>query len=175
MNKTPFFRLLADSEKEEVLRQKIASLRKGNDEDQNICEVDIQSFRQVPGSPFGYWVSDTVLKLFVELPPFQRGDRCVKVGLGTADDFRFLRHWIEVPASGILNVFDESSWQDNLPMFQGICSAATHRGARWVPFAKGGTYSPFYNDIHLVLNWEKDGQELKDWVVNNPADPTTRH
>jgi hypothetical protein len=33
-----------------------------------------------------------------------------------------------------------------------------------VPFAKGGAYSPYYADLHLVVNWERDGEELKAWA-----------
>ena len=38
-------------------------------------------------------------------------------------------------------------------------------------FAKGGKYSPFYADLHLLLNWKNNGQELKAFpgsVIRNP-------
>ena len=31
-------------------------------------------------------------------------------------------------------------------------------------FAKGGAYSPYYADLQLVVNWERDGQEMKVWA-----------
>ena len=31
-------------------------------------------------------------------------------------------------------------------------------GGRWCPFAKGGEYSPYWADIHLVVDWERDGE-----------------
>ena len=34
----------------------------------------------------------------------------------------------------------------------------------WVPFAKGGEYSPFYSDVHLVIYWKKDGEDIKQWI-----------
>ena len=55
--------------------------------------------------------------------------------------------------------------------FQAWCRQRTYEGKRWVPFAKGGEYSPYYADIHLVVNWEKDGAEMKAFsgsVIRNP-------
>lgn len=55
--------------------------------------------------------------------------------------------------------------------FQAWCRQRTYQGKRWVPFAKGGEYSPYYADIHLVVNWEKDGAEMKAFsgsVIRNP-------
>lgn len=34
----------------------------------------------------------------------------------------------------------------------------------WFPFAKGGTYSTYYGDLSLELNWRNDGRELKAWA-----------
>jgi len=52
------------------------------------------------------------------------------------DDFRFVRAWWAMP-------------QAMMP-------------ERWFPFAKGGMFSPFYADVHLVVNWEWDGAEIKN-------------
>ena len=60
-------------------------------------EVDPESFASVPRSPFAYWVSDRVRRLFTELPPFEAEGRTAKQGLATADDFRFVRAWWEAP------------------------------------------------------------------------------
>ena len=37
-------------------------------------------------------------------------------------------------------------------------------GKRWVPFAKGGAYSPYWADIHLLVDWENNGERIKDEV-----------
>ncbi len=58
-----------------------------------------------------------------------------------------------------------------LKKFQDWCRNRTTQGKKWVPFAKGGEYSPFYADIHLVVNWENNGDELcsfKGSVIRNP-------
>ena len=37
-------------------------------------------------------------------------------------------------------------------------------GRKWFPFAKGGAYSPYYADVHLVVNWENDGHAIHEFV-----------
>ena len=88
-------------------------------------EVDPSSFVTVPGSPFAYWVSGPLRQLFVELPPFEGTGRSAKVGLQTSDDFRFVRCGWEMPTRLAVG--------------------------RWFCFAKGGEFSPFYADIHLMV------------------------
>lgn len=108
--------------------------------------VDPQEFAAIPRTPFAYWVSDRVRRMFVELPPFEGEGRTTRVGLQTSDDFRFVRLWTEV--------------------------AADKLESRWYPFAKGGRFSPYYADVHLVVNWEWDGAELEAFggsVVRNPG------
>ena len=90
----------------------------------------------------------------------------MRVGLQTSDDFRFLRLWWEVNICDLLSD-KEASTQDE---FRSLSSEK-----RWVPFSKGGEYSPYYSDLPLVLNWKNDGEELKRWVVENASDPTTTH
>lgn len=101
-------------------------------------QVDPVAFEQIPGSPFAYWVSDRVREIFRRLPAFEADRRTAKQGLATADDFRFVRTWWEV---------DERSV-----------------GERWFGFAKGGSYSPFYADVSLVVNWAGCGAEICSFV-----------
>ena len=37
-------------------------------------------------------------------------------------------------------------------------------GQTLVPFAKGGEYSPYYADVHLVVNWLNEGVEIRNFV-----------
>ena len=134
---TTFLRLLEDKDKQSALA---SAVRTGGD---NVFEVDPSSFFQVPGAPFAYWVSEAVRQTFKRFPAFDGGERTVKQGLATADDFRFVRVWWEVPASN----------------------------KRWYGLAKGGTFSRFYADIPVVVNWSRGGQELNAFagsVIRNP-------
>jgi hypothetical protein len=131
---TTFLRLLdvpADR-KGTALAETAEAWRSGGDQE-GIFQVESASLAQVPGSPFAYWVSERVRRLFAELPPFEGQGRTVKVGLQTSDDARFVRAWWEVDLGR----------------------------EKWFPLAKGGRYSPFYCDFNLVVNWGSTGAELK--------------
>jgi len=101
-------------------------------------DVDPASFASVPHSPFAYWASDRLRSLFTRLRSIESEGRTAKQGLATADDFRFVRAWWEL--------------------------ASQSMGTRWFPFAKGGTFSPFYADVYLVVIWETLGHEMKAWA-----------
>ncbi|MCL6478737.1 MAG: BREX-1 system adenine-specific DNA-methyltransferase PglX [Peptococcaceae bacterium] len=133
-----FFRLLKTEDKAGRLRECVQNIAAG-DEDEAVHLVDQDTFRMIPGSPFPYWVSDDMRRKFVDLPPFEGNGGEVRQGLATADDFRFVRAVWEVSPHKI------------------------GQGRKWVPFAKGGEYSPYYDDIHLVVNWENDGIEIKNF------------
>jgi hypothetical protein len=95
-------------------------------------------FLALPGAPFSYWVSSRIRTLFNKLPALETSERIVRQGLATANDFRFVR----------LN------WE---------CPSADKR-VRWFPFVKGGRYSLFYADVHLMVHWQDNGKELKAWA-----------
>lgn len=110
-----------------------------------VFTLDPVSFELVPNAPFAYWVEEKVRRLFKELPAFESGARIARAGLCTGDDFRYVRCWWEVPT-------DYASYKDR----------------HWMPFAKGGAFSPYYADLHLVINWGRDG-ELLGMVGNHAA------
>ena len=133
------FRLIDLKDPAQPLADAVHALAQGA-ATQDTYAVDPVSFRHVPNAPFAYWVSDTIRKLFTTLPPFENEERTAKVGLQTSDDFRFVR----------------CSWETTITPEE-----LTHRN--WYHFAKGGSYSPFYTDIHLKVNWADRGFELNAW------------
>lgn len=118
--------------------------------------VSPEDFQQVPNSPFCYWVSNHIRELFAELPPFESSGRAVRQGLVTADDFRFVRLWSEVPWMSMCPPSAHPDEPDG--------AYCVHEDYRWFPFAKGGAFSPFYSDIHLVVNWQRDGAEIRSFI-----------
>ncbi len=88
-------------------------------------------FSAIPGSPFSYWVSQRFRNLFGQFPPVQANGRYACVTNQVGEDFRYYRASWEVPSSEV------------------------GRLKRWVPLAKGGAYSPFYSDLHLVVDWNE--------------------
>src|SRR5438128_1578915 len=114
--KTVFFRALDADDKAATLLAAIRRAESSNNKDR--FEVDPTQFASVPRSPFAYWVSEPVLKLFSELPPVESEGRTAKVGLMTQDDFRFVRIWIET-------------------------SVSSQTRLRWAPLNKGGSYGRY--------------------------------
>jgi hypothetical protein len=155
MSDAIFFRLLSEDDKASGLSEAVRKLREGQPSKPIVCVVDPESFRQVPGSPFAYWVSERIRRLFTDLPPFEGERRTVKQGLATADDFRFVRAWWEVSPETIVSGSSETTPDE--------FRRQTFEGKRWVPFAKGGAYSPYYADLHLVVNWELNGEQLRNF------------
>ena len=155
MNETIFLRLLSPEDKASLMADAIIALREGQPSPL-VYAADSASFRQIPGSPFAYWVSSRIRHIFTEFPRFEGQERIARQGLATADDYRFVRAWWEVSSSkmvaNLLNAFSNDFRQQ------------TFSGKRWMIFAKGGIYSPYYSDPHLLVNWEQDGQEIKAWA-----------
>jgi hypothetical protein len=106
---TSFFRLLQAESKAKALRTALDKLLSAG-HSANVFLVNPVSFKKVPGSPFAYWVSERIRRLFTDLTSFEADDRTVRIGMKTGDDFRFLRAWWET------------------------CPSAS----RWIPYAKGG-------------------------------------
>lgn len=120
-----WFRLVASHDKEQDLRRRA-----------NIFSVPSPDvFRRLPMTPLAYWIPSSIHDLFNRTDVFESGGRYARCGMGTLDDFRFVRTWWEVSDSG-----------------------------RWVPYAKG-ELTPFVTDIPTVVNFEDHGQELKSFVA----------
>lgn len=153
MSEALFLRVLDAADKEGTLRSIIDQVAKGAPCSDTAYTADPSDFSDIPGSPFAYWASEDIRRLFKTLPPFEGNGRTVKQGLATADDFRFVRAWWEVDPEKVLTGTAETTPEE--------FRRATFEGKKWVPFAKGGEYSPYYADLHLVVNWENDGEEIR--------------
>lgn len=98
--------------------------------------LDLATVADITGFPFPYWVPPTLLGRYKKLPAFQGVDAIAKPGSQTGDNEQYLRLMWEVP--------DDAIGKD----------------LRWAPYAKGGDFSRYYGDIHLVVNWSGDGSPL---------------
>lgn len=98
--------------------------------------IDQGTMAKVPGCVFAYWAPARLLRRYGTTESFGSVVARVRQGLATGDDFRFVRLGWEIPVSHI------------------------GRQERWQRFSKGGEYSPFFDDIHLVVDWIKDGCHL---------------
>jgi hypothetical protein len=100
--------------------------------------VHLATMTSIPGKPFAYWIPEEFLARVLAFPQMADSDAEARVGLQTDDDFRFLR----------------LAWEIN------YCSFA----ARWKFISKGGEYSPFYDDLHLVVDWGNDAASMRAFI-----------
>ncbi|MDD2508460.1 MAG: BREX-1 system adenine-specific DNA-methyltransferase PglX [Aliarcobacter skirrowii] len=126
---------------------------------ENRYEAKQDDFEKIPGSPIAYWVYKKMYEAFI-------GNEVIsklsppKTGMTTGDDNRFLRQWYEV---SINNTF----------FLAKSLIEANDSGKKWFPYNKGGVADRWFGHQNILINWESDGGEIKEWVVNNPNDPKT--
>ncbi len=105
------------------------------------------NFAKIPGAPVAYWVSEDLLHDF-EIGKKLKNVAEPKSGLSTTDNNRFLRRWFEVFWNEItFNLSDISE---------------THNKTRWFPMAKGGAYRKWYGNFEYIVDWENNGQRIKE-------------
>ena len=110
-----------------------------------------ETFGAIEGQPIAHWISDNFRSCFGKLDAV--GDVFKPaVGLNTGDNDRFLKQWFEVKFAGIC--FDASSIED-----------AASREDKWFPYNKGGGHRKWYGNQSHVINWQHDGQEVKDFAT----------
>lgn len=141
-----YIRLLKDADRPRGVADAIAADRRGED-DRRVFRVPNDDFAAIPGSPMAYWMGESIRRLFGVFPRVEGLGGDVRQGMATADDFRFVRTFWEVAPNHI-----------------GFCHDDSLRGKRWVPYAKGGDYSPYWSDVHLVVEWERKGERVKEHV-----------
>ena len=111
------------------------------------------TFTSIPGHRISYWVSSRLLAAFSRHPCLEGTLGYARQGLITADNDRFLRLCWEIEPTAIARTLAETSQS----------ATTSEKGSRqWVYYAKGGDYSPFYGDVHLVVNWAAEGNEIKN-------------
>ncbi|WP_338225875.1 BREX-1 system adenine-specific DNA-methyltransferase PglX [Lactiplantibacillus paraxiangfangensis] len=91
------------------------------------------NFSKIPGSPIAYWISDTVFNLFRDSKKI-KDVGFSKKGLDTGNNAKYYRYWFEV----------------------------MHNSNKWVPLNKGGNYRKWYGNHTYVINWEDNGQLIKN-------------
>jgi len=111
---------------------------------------EASEFVNVPGSPWAYWVPHSLLFRFANQPSFLSSGAEIVPGIQTGDDFRFYRLRWEVPPTEIHTSADSEDF-----------GFEKHR---WTLLAKGGEYSLWWDDLHLVQRWYRSGEELRNFV-----------
>lgn len=147
MTDTVFFRLLAYKDRVAGLSEAVEKFRK-NSVTSDTYAIDLATFQEVPDNPFAYWITPTLIRAFEKYEPLEGNAATVKVGLQTGDDFRYVRAFWEIDPQDITT--------SGKPPY------------RWVPHAKGGENLPFYADIHLLVKWHRNGEEIRNHPSARP-------
>jgi hypothetical protein len=131
MPKATFFRILSSAipAKGDDLRQQIAALNQGQPADE-IFLSNPTDFAAIPGTPFAYWISPVIQRLFLTHPRFEQDGRIARVGDHPGDHERYVR------------------------LFWEITKHDRGKGRVWIPYQKGGEYAKYFPDIHLVVDWD---------------------
>ena len=121
-------------EKREHLHEEVRQFRSSSDFGVHV--VPWRQLHALPSSKFLYYLPSKICSLLDSKTVFEPDIGTIRQGMGTFDDFRFVHLLWEVPADGI------------------------GKGKYWEPLAKGGPFAKYYGQIHLAVNWWKDGGEL---------------
>jgi hypothetical protein len=138
---TLFFRLMKSENKSAALNSITNACERGKIILDDVFQVDPASFGEVPGSPFAYWVPNSIRAKFTEFKKFEGDGRSVRLGLSTKNDIRFVRlHW-EISPSLI------------------------GRHKKWITYANGGVFSPFYCSYQTAVLGENNFEELGRYLT----------
>lgn len=125
------------------------SQQENNNMDKYFYRASAADFNKIPGSPISYWLSSRSLDIFGNNPEI---GTCAdaRVGLQTSNNDLFLRYWYEVKVSDIsFNSANRIEAQDS--------------GLKWFPCNKGGEFRKWYGNHFYVVNWENDGEAIRNY------------
>ncbi len=143
---TTFANLTASNSRDALLQQLVSKHRDGSSA---LDARSISEFKGLPGKPILLSLSKAFVSYLAEakkLDPiagkFHSGERAgaatIVNGLQTNDDFRFIRVAHEVPSPSL--------------------------NSKWHALFKSTAYSPYEAPIQLVVNWMRNGSEIKAFI-----------
>ena len=114
-----------------------------NRNNNRVYSLSQSKFKIIEGWPFIYWISVGFREKFIgeKLEPMMK----VCAGLSTANNDRFLRYWWEVDKT--YNSENES----------------------WKTLYKGGPSNKWFGNVWVVVNWNSNGAELKNFEAIGKA------
>jgi len=129
--------LINESEKE-VQLSKLIKNNSIDKENNLIFFNENESFLKFPNKAIAYDTPASILRILQSYPPLDPTAVYACQGLANSDAPRFQRYYWEIESSKI-----------------GI-------NKKWVPFANGGQFSPYYRPLIEFINYENNGKEIKD-------------
>jgi hypothetical protein len=110
-----------------------------------------ENFEKIPGCPVAYWVSEAMLRAFVNGKTLNTLSD-VRKGMTTSDNDRFIRFWFEIS-------------HDNF-----CIHPSKELSKRWYRTHKGGNYRKWYGNSDSLVDWLNNGAALKSFpnsVIRN--------
>ena len=121
----------APAEKPKSLGSMIDSYNRGRSE-RSVNVINSEVFEAIPNHSFAYSADPVVFDIFRQLAAIESEDRHLRVGDHPGNKDKFVRLWWEI------SDFERSS------------------NRVWLPYQKGGEYSPFYGEMYLVVDWDPE-------------------
>ncbi|SDK39637.1 BREX-1 system adenine-specific DNA-methyltransferase PglX [Natronincola ferrireducens] len=150
INKCPLFKkaiFIKLQARGDVQAQRAEEAIKSKDGNKYVVEPTI--FNDIPNHKIAFWISSSTLDTF------KRGEKLETIGkprqgMATSDNNRFLKYWYEV----------------SFPTIKfGATSSNDTAGYKWIPYNKGGGHRKWYGNNDMVINWEKNGYEVKKYAA----------
>ena len=113
------------------------------------AQTSTDNFSKIPGSPVAYWASSATLQTFA-YPSIGQIAR-PRQGLATGCNDIFIRLWHEVNEEKV------NYMAENL-------DSAVKSQKKWFPYNKGGDYRRWYGNNEYLVNWERDGFEIRHFI-----------
>ncbi|MBR3711459.1 MAG: BREX-1 system adenine-specific DNA-methyltransferase PglX, partial [Bacteroidales bacterium] len=112
-------------------------------------DVPQTNFKKIPGCTLLYFISEKYLRAFTNYKTLGSLYKTI-TGSSTGENATFLRYWHEVELNKIgLN----------------IDSGYDGYGYKWIPCVKGGSFRRWYGNLHYLINWNNNGEELKAFAT----------
>jgi hypothetical protein len=110
-------------------------------------------FKKIPGSPIAYWTSKSIREIFEKAVPLG-SIASPRAGLATGDNTVYQRQWFEVAICNI--AFDCETNEESKKRIE-----------KWYPCNSGGNFRKWYGNNEVVVNWQKDGEEVRNFRDEN--------
>jgi hypothetical protein len=114
-----------------------------------VFRASANDFRAIPGTPIAFWISPKIRHAFAT----NRSLGSIaepRVGLQTGSNETFVRSWVELS-------------QHDICLTASNGTEAKESGKKWFPYNKGGAFRKWFGNAELVVLWENDGAEIKNF------------
>ncbi len=112
-------------------------------------ETDQTNFSKIPGSPIAYWVSEKAFSIYNSTPILEKYIT-TRAGMITGNNEKFIRLWHEINLS-------------KMGIGYQTRTLANESNKKWFPYNKGGEYRKWYGNNNYVVNWNKDGFDIRNF------------